>query len=446
MRKLLCLTFALFCMILPALAEDPPTAPEWAVGEWEHFLTISGGDLFTGPDSSGANLIITEDGFLTVSGENAPKLPLLYDAEADKWLCQDPEHGQNLQLLRNDSTNYYLCLAADPTHLAFFKHTHLYYEQLPSSYGAVSMAYGGTWQVQKLYIWGDPTDDGFAGSVHLNSDYFDGRILDTPIITLPAFPSLEIIQQAWTEALAQYSGNFPFHAVSDIYGHELLGNRYMDYLLLVTRHGILLLQRKSSPEADPAFLEKLENLVGWWYPDELSVGGIYLPASSMDIPEDPIAIDEQGNVLLPDGTVTALHLEQDTLLLGEYPVSDSLSLTLAENVELDWISENDWYRDQLNGDWQLSRIEVPEIDMDIPVDAALTDVTLNISPYDDWCVMDSDEYLLSESYDDVTKYRLRPLYGDDVFTLTIHNHSTVYVRPESGSYVLTFTRIEETEE
>ena len=309
------------------------------------------------------------------------------------------------------------------------------------------LAYAGDWTVRTLYLWPDTDTGEFSACIDFDYDSFEDRLTTPLTITLPPFPTYNTLWQIWKDAVSQTDDDCPLRALQEIFGYELRGTGYSDNLLLYTPYGLLMLQRKSSPELDPAFQEKIDDLAGWWYPDEISVGGISLPASAMGMPDEPIVIDEQGNVLLPDGTVTAFRLEEDTLLLGEYPVSGDFSLTLAEDVELDFISEQDWCRKQLNGDWQLRSIEVPALGLKTSVDPAVTDVTLNIDPYDDWCHMDSDKYRIFSYYNQApNEFTLIPLYGDDSFTLTIVNPDTVQVMPKSGSYTLTFTRIENTDE
>lgn len=444
MRKLLRLAVFLLCLALPALAEDAVTVPQWAVGEWQRVLLVNGEKLISVFNSDEPSLIITTDGVLTYDAEDAPACPLQCDPMTGGWFYQYPDDGQKVMLLRDNFNSRQLCLAADPEHLLFLARTDASPARLPVLLEPSSMACGGSWKAKKLYLWGDASDDSFAGEVALDTDYVDGRLLDTPVITLPAFPDIETVQQAWTEALARYTGSFPIQALRDIYGYTLHGERN---LLLVTSYGFVALTRSSTPEVDNAIAEQAEKMAGWWYPDELSIGSIYLPPSMMGISDAPIAIDEQGNVQLADGTVTTLRLEGDVLMLGEYPVSSSdsyVSLTLAEDVELDYMTETAWYRRQLQGDWQLVRIEVPALGMNETVDPAITDVTLNIDS-GNWCMMDGREYRLSGSFYDVTEYSLSPLHGDDSFTLTIASLSTLRIVPDSGSYTLTFTRIVETE-
>ena len=438
MRRLISLLLLLCCLTLPALAEEAPAVPEEYVGEWKQVLSIAGDQLYTYFDSEVQNLVITADGSFTFTAEDAPQLSLLHDAEADEWYIPIPDSGAKL-LLRREWFPEQLFLTADAAHMMVFIRADSPPVQLSRPYPAVS--YSGTWRVDALYPWADLVSSQVSSRVELNYNYYENRMMDPVTITLPPFPGLDTIQQVWTDVVSQLDGS-PLQSLQELYGYEL----YNEYtLLLITRHGILSLSLISHPEIDPALEDAAEGLAGWWYPDELSVGGIYLPASLLDIPDEPIAIDEQGNVLLPDGIVTALRLEENTLLLGEYPVSGSLSLTLADDVELDFMPEEDWYREQLNGDWQLSRIQVPSLGMDESIAPAITDVTLNIDS-SDWCYMDSDKYYLFDTFYDMTQYRLNPLYGDDTYTLTIVSLSTLHVKPESSSYTLIFTRIEEPEE
>lgn len=445
MRKLLCLALFLLLLLQPALAEEAPAVPDWAVGEWKAVLTISGAQMQTWQDENAPRLLITEDGWLTFPQEGAPRYALTCDTETDEWSVSNPETGEKLMLHRSWYPGH-LVFGIDTNHQTYYIRKDASPVQLSPS-TTTSLTYGGDWEVCALYVWSETDTESFLTYVDFSHDLFEDRYIAPLTITLPPFPSFETIQKVWKDAVSQTADDCPLRALEEIYGYELRSRKYVDTLLLETRYGLLMLQCERTAENDAAFQEKIDGLAGWWYPDELSVGGIYLPASAMDIPDDPIAIDRQGNVLLPDGTVTALRLEEDTLLLGEYPISggSTLTLTLADGVELDWISENDWYRKQLNGDWQLSEIAVPSLDMHCRIDPAVTDVTLNIDS-SDYCAMDSDTYRLYDPRFDVTEYWLSALYNDDAYTLTITGPDTVLVTPDSDSYTLTFTRIEETEE
>ena len=438
MRKLLCLAVFLLFLGMPALAEEAPTVPDWAVGEWKAVLAINGAQMHTWTYKHAPRLLITEDGFLTAPDEGAPRFPLNYDAEAEDWYVSAPETGEKAFL---DWSGYLaspqLTLGADANHLTcYIRANGASPVQLPYKLPAVS--YCGDWVVTSFFPWSGTDSKTFFAEFWFD---FEGMNTDPLTVTIPPFPTFDAIQQVWADAVSQTAADCPLRALQEIYGYELCSQYAM---LLVTQHGLLTLWRVSSPELDPAFQDQVDDCVGWWYPDEISVGGIYLPASAMGIPDDPIAIDDQGNVLLPDGTVTALRLEEDTLLLGEYPVSGGFSLTLAEDVELDFLSEDDWCRRQLNGDWQLSSIEVPSLGLETSVDPAITDVTLNIDS-NNWCYMDSDQYRLYDSYNP-TEYQLKSYHSDDSYALTIVDTDTVQVTPDSGSYILTFTRIEETAE
>ena len=275
MRRFLLLMAFLLCLTLPVLAEEA-TVPSSYAGEWQLFFTVDVDELSVPSALDQPNMVITEEGILTFDVEDAPSYPLLYDEATRIWYIQDPD-SENTLLVCMSANLLVLTAAADQS---------AYYIRPDASslrlrrQSQPRLAFGGTWSVRYLYIWGDTSDNTYAGVISLIENSYNKRVYlnNTLAIPLPAFPSFSTIKQAWSDAVAQYDGPnpFPFQALGDIYGYEMLDQ---DRLLLVTQYGMLILVRTGTPEIDSALAEHAEALAGRWYPEALIVGGIFLPYS-----------------------------------------------------------------------------------------------------------------------------------------------------------------------
>lgn len=245
--------------------------------------------------------------------------------------------------------------------------------ELPSAVPA--LAIGGDWQARALYAFRSDYSDGFSCIVD-----FETLGLPTPVITLPAFASYDAIAAAWKSAMTQEGSEPVMAQLQDIYGYELMNS---DSLVLVSSCGLIVMERISTQAVDEAITAHTAHLAGWWRLEEVSVGGIPLSPDAFGITDEYLAIDEQGFALL-DSDVVPLQLVDGNICIGSYPVclldDDTLVVTIADGVEARFITEAAWYRQQIVGTWQLSKLEIPAMDLEEALDPARLDMQLIIQP------------------------------------------------------------------
>lgn len=426
MRKLLCIAMLLLCLALPALAESA-AVPEEMVGEWIPTMQIT-----TNPKTytESIPLLITADGFFTYDHEDAPRYPIRHDNATGAWYIQNPDGPGTLTLMM-DAHGQLLAFDADGAGAMLLRRPDAPEPELPPTrpYTAI----GGDWQARALYGY-HSDGNGFSCIVD-----FEALGLPMPVISLPAFASYDVIAAAWKSAASQTGAESVISLLQDIYGYDLLNS---DSLFLVSSSGLIILERIAVPEVDADLAEHAAQLAGWWRPDALSVGGIALAAEALDysVTSACLAVDEQGHALLGNDVVVPLQMVDGDVCIGSYPVclldDGTLIMTLADGVEARFITEGAWYRRQIIGTWQLSKIKVPALSMEKNVDPALLDVQLVIDA--DGCILrtaEGETVCTLESTDDVIEYLL---VGSEPLTLTIASLSTLRISNESESFTLWF--------
>lgn len=421
MRKLLCMLTFLLCLTLPVLAESD-VVPASLVGEWVPVLSVRE-DGMTSVFTDHESMIITADGFLSFDHEEAPVVPIRKDAETNDWHCEGAllrPSGSILFIVADTETLVYARADAAPI-------------TLPDASPAV--CYEGIWRVLSLGPW-HASGDGFACFVP-----FWQLCDEQPAITLPRSVTLETLQQAWSDALAQLDPQSPIQALNTIYGWELISTVE---LLLNTPYGAISLLRIEYPEVDKDISARARRLEGWWRFSELTVGGIPMPAEALGFPYECLSIDRLGFYTMDGSEVQALQMVDGQVCIGQYPVDvygDVLYMTLADGVEVRFITEAAWYRQQITGTWRLSKVKVPALNMENDVDSEALDVTLIIPEEGDVILRINGEETSCtlESTDDVIEYLL---VGEETSRLTISSLSTLRIHSESDSYTLWFKPVE----
>lgn len=422
-HKLLCLGLILLCLTLPALAEGP-AVPEEMLGEWIPTMTIYKEAPFIGYLGYGL-LHITADGFFTYDYEDAPCLPVLHYSATGAWYIKNTE-GETLTLM-TDAHGQLIAYHADGALL--FCRPDAPEPELPPirTYNAI----GGDWQARALYVSHSYTSDDFSCIVD-----FEALGLPTPVITLPAFASYDAIAAAWQSAACQAGSESVMSWLQDIYGYELINS---DTLILVSSYGLIALDRIAVPEVDADLAAHAAPLAGYWRLDAFSVGGITLEPAAFGEMNVDFTIDEQGYTLM-FGDVVPLQLIDGNVCVGGYPVclldAETLVMTLADGVEARFITEAAWYRRQIVGTWQISKVRIPAVGLDEQFSATL-DMQLIIQP-DGTVILrnaGSETTYALESTDDVIDYLL---VGPETHTLTISSLSTLRLSNDSETYTLWF--------
>lgn len=420
MRKLLCLVLLLLCMALPALAEND-AVPASLVGEWVPVLSVRGdgmASVFTDDES----IIITAEGSVIFDHE-APVVPIRKDSETGDWRCENAllrSRDNTLFVMTDAETIVYVSADAAPI-------------TLPAASPAVS--YEGTWRVLSLLPW-QAQYDGFSCSLPFNM-LFDVQ----PAITLPASVTLETLQQAWSDALAQLDPQSPIQNLNMIVGWELIS---CGELLLITPYGAIGLLRIEYPKVDEEISASTRWLEGWWRLSEVTVGGIPMSAEALGVPYACLTIDRLGFYQMDGGEVESLQMVDGRVCIGQYPVDvygDTLYMTLADGVQARFITEAAWYRQQITGTWRLSKVKVPVLDMEESIGPEALDVTLIIPQEGDVIlrINGADTSYTLVSTDDVIEFQLD---GEESLRLTISSLSTLRISSESDSYTLWFKPVE----
>ena len=416
-HQLLCLWLILLCLTLPALAEGP-AVPEEMIGEWIPTMTIYKEAPFFGRPEY-VLLHITADGFFTYDYEDAPCLPVLHDSATGAWYIKNPEGGT--LTLMTDVHGQLIAYNADGALL--FCRPDAPEPELPPT--RTYTAIGGDWRLRRIYAFDPPCIVDF-----------EALGLPTPVITLPAFASYDAIAAAWQSAACQADAESVMSQLQDIYGYELINS---DTLILVSSHGLIALDRIAVPEVDADLAAHAAPLAGYWRLDAFSVGGITLEPAAFGEMNVDFTIDEQGYTLM-FGDVVPLQLIDGNVCVGGYPVclldAETLVMTLADGVEARFISEAAWYRQQIVGTWQISKVKIPAVGLDEQVSATL-DMQLIIQP-DGTVILrnaGSETTYALESTDDVIEYLL---IGPETHTLTISSLSTLRLSNDSETYTLWF--------
>ena len=434
MRKALCLMLLLLSLMLPALAEEGAQVPKTFVGEWKYLLSNDGGLISTTGDIP-IPLIITEDGFLIMGAEEERYTnPLLLDSTAHCWYIQNPYGPEKLCI--GLSRNLLLLYDENRSTILYFIRPDAQPATLSPAKPAAS--YGGVWRAEWLYLWGNTEDDGFPAQL----SFFD-LCGGTSTITLPMACDYDTIRQTWADAISQLPAQSAAYSLKEIYGYEL---RSPYELLLVTSYGLVSLSRMDTiPHPDPDARSYARRIANDWRLVDVTVGGISLPAESVDSMAEYLTIDQLGFANL-DEEVVAMEYAQDALRIGDYAVDhddEYLYLALADGIYARYITEAEWYHRHLPGTWQLSRIKAPVIGLDQAVSSADMNVQLVIRPDDEgfFRTPDGDKgFLLSET-DDVACYSLLADTGDEQL-LTIAGPNQLHISNESGTYTLYFVPAE----
>lgn len=433
MRKGLCLALLLLGMMLPALADNAAPHPHDYVGEWLRVLSIDGNQIHDWQETESFCMDVTVEGYVTYFTPDEVSVPWLIDEDTGRLYFVEPASGTKLFL---DSNGRQLKVYPDDLPGAiYFVRNDAAPLKLETVRPAVSL--DGTWHARTLISWSMEGNDRHSVVVPI------GDLCENPVsITLPAVCDLNTLQQAWTEAISQQPAECAIHALGDLYGYEA---RNPFTLLLVTRHGLILLDRPYAFPADKFVRQTTREIANFWRLSDVTVGGIPLPESALSIAVDFLIIDQLGYADF-SGEVTLLENRDGTLYLGSHPIEyddEYLYLTVADGVYARYIPEADWYRQQLVGTWQLSRIKVPAIGLEQDVTSAFMDVQLIFEPDGDAIIHTSDGdmcYTLA-STDDFTSYRLIAEYGDDQL-LNIASLSLLRISNESGTYTLSFVPAE----
>ena len=355
MRKLMLLALALMLWALPAWAEEP-AGYEALVGDWMGGLVIWDDEFLDeyyylswegDPDC-----VITEDGQIYSNPLEIPISPLLYDEAAGQWYVQDNMNNRRISL-RLD--RYGSLVVRCPDWTVVLLRPDATSPELPPADGFLT--HGSTWELTGLLFYGE------CMSPDMDAPDFmvEAASLGLPALTvrLGASPDKDALYQAVKEAIDQQASGTFLEMLSIYYGvdgYELCNS---DTLLLRSSGFSLVMTRI---EMDEGLRPYVQQLTGRWLPDGVTVGGIPVsPEALFDAEDVTLSFDEAGNALLGD-RLTALTLADGALLLDGMPLTvedGGLTLEAVEGVMLYFITEADWYRAQLNGEWRLDRIDVP---------------------------------------------------------------------------------------
>lgn len=359
MRKLMLLALALMLWALPAWAGEP-AGYEALVGDWMGGLVIWDDEFldeyYYMSWESDPLCVITEDGQIYSNYLEIPISPLLYDEAAGQWYVQDDERDRRISLHLD---RYGSLVVRCPYWTVVLLRPDATSPELPPTDGFLT--HGSTWELTGLLFYGE------CMSPDMDAPDFmvEAASLGLPALTvrLGASPDKEALYQAVKEAINQQASGTFLQMLSIYYGvdgYELCNS---DTLLLRSSGFSLVMTRI---EMDEVLRPYVQQLTGRWLPDGVTVGGIPVsPEALFDAEDVTLAIDEAGYARLGD-RITALTLADGALLLDGMPLTiegGGLTLEAAEGVMLHFVTEADWYRAQLGGDWRLDRIAIPGLDM-----------------------------------------------------------------------------------
>lgn len=462
MRRMMLLALALMLWALPAWAEEP-AGYEALVGDWMPTVVIwdyEGRDTYGLVDWSEETVcVITADGQMYSNYLEIPISPLLYDEAAGQWYVQDDRNSSRISLqldrygsLVISSPNYWTVVLLRPDAVS---------AELPPMENCLS--YDGTWELTGLYFYGDCMSPDMIAPDFMVEPASLG--LPALTVTLGFSPDKDALYQAVSEAIDQHAPG-TFLAMLQIYygvnGYELCNS---DTLLVHSSGFTLVMTRTETPEVDEALRPYVQQLAGWWLPDGVTVGGIPVAlgmgdtlhpvdgpitvdmSDTLDFDDISLAFDEAGNALLGDKAAT-LTLADGTLMLDGMPLTidgGGLTLEAAEGVMLHFVTEADWYRAQLNGEWRLEWIDVPSMDAKIFAADGGVSALLTIDA-DEQAVLrhDGGEMRFTvQSTDSVTDYQLIGEDGDErLLSIVSLDELCICITGGSGAYTYTFVPAE----
>lgn len=358
MRRVMLLALALVLWALPAWAEEP-AGYEALVGDWMGGLIILDDEFLDEYHyiswEGDPVCVITEDGQIYSGHLEIPISPLLYDEAAGQWYVQDDRNSSRISLqldrygsLVISSPNYWTVVLLRPDAVS---------AELPPMENCLS--YDGTWELTGLYFYGNCMSPDMIAPDFMVEPASLG--LPALTVTLGFSPDQEALYQAVSETIDQHAPG-TFLAMLQIYygvnGYELWNSN----TLLVHSSGFSLVMTRI--EMDEVLRPYVQQLTGRWLPDGVTVGGIPVsPEALFDAEDVTLTFNEAGNALLGD-RLTALTLADGALLLDGMPLTvedGGLTLEAAEGVMLHFVTEADWYRALLNGEWRLEQIDIPSL-------------------------------------------------------------------------------------
>lgn len=437
MRKLMLLALALMLWALPAWAEEP-AGYEALVGDWMGGLIILDDEFLDEYHymswEGDPVCVITEDGQIYSGHLEIPISPLLYDEAAGQWYVQDDRNSSRISL----HLDHYGSLVMNcPDWTVVLLRPDAVSAELPPMESCWS--YAGTWELTGLhfpeYYW--------SPDMILPSFKVEPAALGLPALTmtLGVSPDKEALSQTVCEAVTQQAPGTILEELNynGVYGCEL---RNRDTLLVYSSSFMLVMTRTETPEVDEALRPYVQQLAGRWLPDGVTVGGIPVATEALfDADDVTLAFDEAGIALLGDKAAT-LTLADGALLLDDMPLTvedGGLTLEAAEGVAVHFVTEADWYRALLNGQWRLEWIDIPSMSGKIFAADGGVSALLTIDA-DGTAVLRHDEGEMRFTVlptDDVTEYLLLGEDGD-VRLLSIVSLDELWISITGGSGAYTY--------